>query len=82
LGVKGTTGTQASFLALFDGDHDKVEKLDELVATMNGFQRKFTISGQTYTRKVLKTVGGWRKLAISRLTRPLQPASVCVATAE
>ncbi len=52
LGVKGTTGTQASFLALFDGDGEKVRRLDRLVAAKMGFQRVFAISSQTYPRKV------------------------------
>ena len=51
-GVKGTTGTQASFLKLFDGDSGKVEKLDELVTEKMGFAQKFIITGQTYSRKV------------------------------
>jgi len=51
-GVKGTTGTQASFLELFDGNHEKVEMLDKLVTEMAGFKSSFTICGQTYTRKV------------------------------
>jgi adenylosuccinate lyase len=51
-GAKGTTGTQASFLALFRGDHDNVRKLDRLIATKMGFDRLFTITGQTYTRKI------------------------------
>ena len=51
-GVKGTTGTQASFLELFNGDHDKVEELDRLVTEKSGFTSKFTITGQTYTRKI------------------------------
>jgi len=51
-GVKGTTGTQASFLELFEGDHSKVEKLDQLVTEMAGFKRSFIICGQTYTRHV------------------------------
>ncbi len=51
LGVKGTTGTQASFLALFGGDHQKVIELDERVTAMAGFSSAFLISGQTYTRK-------------------------------
>lgn len=52
LGVKGTTGTQASFLALFDGDHDKVEALDRGVAEAFGFSKIFAVSGQTYSRKL------------------------------
>jgi adenylosuccinate lyase len=52
LGVKGTTGTQASFLALFDGDHAKVEALDRMVAEAFGFAATVPVSGQTYTRKV------------------------------
>lgn len=52
LGVKGTTGTQASFLKLFNGDHDKVKKLDELVCEKLGFKGKyFKVTGQTYPRK-------------------------------
>jgi adenylosuccinate lyase len=50
-GVKGTTGTQASFLELFDGDHAKVEALDARVAEMMGFPCSVPVSGQTYTRK-------------------------------
>ena len=52
LGVKGTTGTQASFLALFDGDHAKVEALDRKVADAFGFRAILPVSGQTYTRKI------------------------------
>jgi adenylosuccinate lyase len=51
-GVKGTTGTQASFLALFRGDHDKVRQLDQLVARKMGFDAVYPVTGQTYTRKV------------------------------
>ena len=50
-GVKGTTGTQASFLDLFDGNHDKVLQLDARVATKIGFSRVFAVTGQTYSRK-------------------------------
>ena len=50
-GVKGTTGTQASFLALFDGDHEKVEALDAAVSGAMGFQDRLIICGQTYSRK-------------------------------
>src|SRR2546427_220951 len=51
-GVKGTTGTQASFLELFDGDDDKVRELDTRVSRRMGFTRVFPITGQTYTRKL------------------------------
>lgn len=51
-GVKGTTGTQASFLALFDGDHEKVKELDRRVANKLGFERTYPVTGQTYSRKV------------------------------
>jgi adenylosuccinate lyase len=50
-GVKGTTGTQASFLGLFDGDAAKVEELDRRVTEKMGFRRAFLVTGQTYTRK-------------------------------
>ena len=51
-GAKGTTGTQASFLALYRGDHDKVRRLDRLVAEKMGFADVYPVTGQTYTRKV------------------------------
>ena len=51
LGCKGTTGTGASFLALFDGDYEKVKKLEMLIAQKMGFNAVFPVSGQTYTRK-------------------------------
>jgi adenylosuccinate lyase len=51
-GVKGTTGTQASFLELFAGDHAKVRRLDELVSKKLGFNASYDVAGQTYTRKV------------------------------
>jgi adenylosuccinate lyase len=50
--VKGTTGTQASFLELFDGDHAKVRKLEQLVAKKIGFDATYAITSQTYSRKV------------------------------
>ncbi len=52
LGSKGTTGTQASFLDLFEGDHAKVRKLEQLIADKMGFGSVFAVSGQTYTRKL------------------------------
>jgi len=58
-GVKGTTGTQASFLSLFDGDHGKVRELDEMVGRAFGFERPFLVTGQTYTRKVDARVGAF-----------------------
>lgn len=61
-GTKGTTGTQASYLSLFDGDHDKVEALDKMVAEKMGFEASFPVTGQTYTRKIdakaLAVLGG------------------------
>ncbi len=52
LGVKGATGTQASFLELFDGDEGKVRELDRLVARATGFEKTYPVTGQTYSRKV------------------------------
>jgi len=51
-GVKGTTGTQASFLELFDGKHSKVKQLDKLVAAAFGFKKICAVTGQTYQRKI------------------------------
>ena len=52
LGSKGTTGTQASFLELFDGDHEKVKEVDKKIAEKMGFDGCYAVSGQTYSRKV------------------------------
>lgn len=52
LGSKGTTGTQASFMELFDGDEEKVKKLDSLIAAEMGFSACVPVSGQTYSRKI------------------------------
>lgn len=52
LGNKGTTGTQASFLKLFDGDHDKVRALEQSVCDKIGFAKPFVVTGQTYPRKL------------------------------
>lgn len=56
--IKGTTGTQASFLELFDGSHAKVRRLEKLVAARMGFPRILPVSGQTYTRKLDTAVLG------------------------
>ena len=62
LGSKGTTGTQASFLELFDGDHEKCRRMDRRIAEKMGFDGCFAVSGQTYPRKldyaVLSTLAG------------------------
>jgi adenylosuccinate lyase len=67
LGVKGATGTQASFLNLFAGDADKVHRLEELVARKLGFTAVVPVSGQTYTRKldsmVVNNLGGFAQSA-------------------
>jgi len=52
LGSKGTTGTQASFLELFDGDHARIKKLDQKIAEKMGYSGCYPVSGQTYSRKV------------------------------
>lgn len=52
LGCKGTTGTQASFLELFEGDHQKCRQLDEKIAQKMGYDKCFPVSGQTYSRKL------------------------------
>lgn len=62
LGSKGTTGTQASFLELFEGDHEKIKELEKKIAEKMGFEKCFPVSGQTYSRKmdtrVLNVVAG------------------------
>lgn len=62
LGSKGTTGTQASFMSLFENDNEKVRKLDLIIAEKMGFDGVYPVSGQTYTRKqdsrVLNVLGG------------------------
>lgn len=62
LGSKGTTGTQASFLELFEGDHEKARKLDQKIVEKMGYSQCFAVSGQTYSRKldsqVLSVLGG------------------------
>ena len=51
-GAKGTTGTQASFLQLFEGDHEKVDSLDRMLAEKMGFAETYAVTGQTYSRKI------------------------------
>jgi len=67
LGVKGATGTQASFLNLFDGDETKVNRLEQLVAEKVGMRRSYPVSGQTYSRKVdaqvVASLGGFAQSA-------------------
>ncbi|MBR2765819.1 MAG: adenylosuccinate lyase [Blautia sp.] len=58
LGSKGTTGTQASFLELFDADQEKVDRLDPMIAEKLGFESCYAVSGQTYSRKVDTRVAG------------------------
>ncbi|PWN50637.1 Adenylosuccinate lyase [Violaceomyces palustris] len=71
-GVKGTTGTQASFLQLFDGDHEKVEALDERVTALFGFPYAMPVTGQTYSRKVdidvLSTLSSFSASALKMAT--------------
>ena len=72
LGSKGTTGTQASFLELFDGDLDKVDRLDPMIAEKMGFAACYPVSGQTYSRKVdtfvVNTLGGIAASAMKMAT--------------
>ena len=67
LGAKGATGTQASFLSLFDGDSSKVDELDRAVSERSGFSRRQLVSGQTYSRKqdaaVLSALSGFAQSA-------------------
>lgn len=65
-GVKGTTGTQASFLQLFNGDGEKVKQLDMLVTQLSGFSKPYGVTGQTYSRKVdVEVVGALASLGTS-----------------
>src|SRR6266550_3241340 len=65
-GVKGTTGTQASFLSLFDGDHGKCDQLDRMITERFGFKESFAVTGQTYPRKVdAQIVSGLAGIAAS-----------------
>ena len=66
LGSKGTTGTQASFLELFDGDTDKVDRLDPMIAEKMGFDGCVSVSGQTYSRKTdLRVLNVLAQIAVS-----------------
>jgi adenylosuccinate lyase len=68
-GVKGTTGTQASFLSLFEGDHEKVRRLDDMVSRAFGFPNAFLVTGQTYTRKVDSRVAAFLSSVCQSLTK-------------
>ncbi len=74
-GVKGTTGTQASFLSLFNGDHEKVKKLDADVAKTCGFSECYPVCGQTYPRKldarILHLLAGIA-LSVSKMTNDIR----------
>ena len=70
LGSKGTTGTQASFLSLFEGDHEKVKTLDRKIAEKMGFDDVYPVSGQTYSRKLDSRI-------LSVLSGIAQSASKC-----
>jgi adenylosuccinate lyase len=69
--VKGTTGTQASFLELFQGDHAKVRRLERLIAEKMGFASSYAITGQTYPRKVgCERMGGLARFVLSLQSSP------------
>ena len=78
LGSKGTTGTQASFLELFDGDQEKVDRIDPMIARKMGFAACYPVSGQTYSRQVdaraMNAIAqvGWRAHKMSNERRLLQ----------
>ncbi len=71
LGSKGTTGTQASFLELFDGDQETIDKIDPMIAKKMGFDTCYPVSGQTYSRKVdtrvLNVLAGMLQVLINSL---------------
>jgi adenylosuccinate lyase len=91
-GVKGTTGTQASYLTLFEGDHNKVRRLDEILSRKLGFSASYPVTGQTYPRKqdtrVMQVLAGigeschkvgtdWRLLqGLGELSEPFGPSQV------
>ena len=74
LGSKGTTGTQASFLELFDGDNETIDKIDPMIAKKMGFKDCYPVSGQTYSRKVdtrvVNVLAGIAASANKRLSIP------------
>ncbi len=66
LGCKGTTGTQASFVELFDGDNEKIDQIDKKIAEKMGFKNCYPVSGQTYSRKVdAKVISALAQIATS-----------------
>ena len=78
-GVKGTTGTQASFLQLFNNDHEKVEELDRRVTEKMGFTQTYAVTGQTYPRKVDAQFCKRSAASPSRLTKPAPISGCCKA---
>ena len=63
LGSKGTTGTQASFLELFEGDQETIDKIDPMIAAKMGFKECYPVSGQTYSRKLIPVLSMfWQEL--------------------
>ena len=76
-GPKGTTGTQASFLELFEGDHDKVRKLEQLVCEKIGFRASYAVTGQTYSRKIDSQVIGVLSGIAQERSQKRQP--ICVS---
>ena len=72
LGSKGTTGTQASFLELFDGDQETIDKIDPMIAEKMGFKECYPVSGQTYSRKVDTRVAQYSCRNCSKCTQDVQ----------
>ena len=76
LGSKGTTGTQASFLELFEGDQETIDKIDPMIAKKMGFEACYPVSGQTYAAiendELMSFVGTWMYRNCSKCTQILQ----------
>lgn len=80
LGSKGTTGTQASFMELFDGDESKVKELEKRIADDFGFAGVVPVSGQTYSRKIDAQTGSQRSPVSQNPLPSSQPTCVCCST--